>query len=150
MKVLIMKATILMIAENKLLLRVVLVIIMFFSFSYVQAGEPMQTPEHIVKELINAMEVNDAKRIQAVFADDATQEYQRWYARKKQGDKFRSWLKSDIIDVRGRVQNPVYQVDGNQVVVKGTYVNNDNYRNAADFLLVVKDGKIVSWTMRYE
>ncbi|WP_462156944.1 nuclear transport factor 2 family protein [Pseudoalteromonas sp. GB56] len=112
-----------------------------------QAGE--NSAEELVKELISAMNVHDAKRIRAVFADDATQEYQRWYARKKTGDAFWSWLQSDIIDLEGHVIEPEYSVDGNNVVVKGVYENNDGYSSAANFLIVVKDNKIASWTMRY-
>ncbi|WP_125254157.1 hypothetical protein [Pseudoalteromonas sp. J010] len=106
-------------------------------------------PKDIVTELVEAMAVNDSKRIKAVFSQEATQEYKRWWARKKQGDDFKKWLQSDIIDVHGRVLNPKLEVNDNQVIVTGTYVNNDNYKSTANFLFVVKEGKIVSWTIRY-
>lgn len=109
-----------------------------------------RTPEQVISELVSAMEANDAKHIRSLFAQNATQEYERWYARKKTGDKFRAWLESDIIDVHGRVTNPTLKADGKQVIVTGTYVNNDNYRSPADFLFIVEEGKIVSWTMRYD
>ena len=126
--------------------------IMIFSLGFFQAhaSDIVQTPDQVVSELISAMEANDAARIRAVFTENASQEYERWYARKKTGGKFWAWLKSDIIDVHGRVINPELKVDGNQVVLTGTYVNNDNYQSAADFLLVVENGKIISWTMRYD
>ncbi|ODP96385.1 hypothetical protein BGL48_04785 [Salinivibrio sp. SS3] len=109
-----------------------------------------RTPEQVISELVSAMEANDAEHIRSLFAENATQEYERWYARKKTGDKFRAWLESDIIDVHGRVTNPTLMVDDKQAIVTGTYVNNDNYRSPADFLFIVEDGKIVSWTMRYD
>lgn len=107
------------------------------------------SPEQVVSALISAMEANDADRIRSLFAEDATQEYERWYARKKSGDKFRAWLESDIIQVHGRVEAPALTANGNEVVVTGTYVNNDDYQSPADFLLVVENGQIISWTMRY-
>ncbi|OOE67534.1 hypothetical protein BZG20_05795 [Salinivibrio sp. IB868] len=109
-----------------------------------------RTPEQVISELVSAMEANDAEHIRSLFAENATQEYERWYARKKTGDKFRAWLESDIIDVHGRVTNPTLMADDKQAIVIGTYVNNDNYRSPADFLFIVEDGKIVSWTMRYD
>ncbi|MFU2511686.1 hypothetical protein [Pseudoalteromonas sp. ASV78] len=125
-------------------------LVLFFSFSHAQANDNEPTPKQIVLELISAMEVNDPQRIKAVFTDNSSQTYERWYAREKKDEKFRSWLKSDIIDVHGRVLNPKLQVDGNQVIVTGTYINNDSYKSTADFLFIVNNGKIVNWTMRYD
>lgn len=107
------------------------------------------TPTEAIAELLDAMDKNDAQRIRSAFSADASQLYERWYARKKRGEKFRSWLETDIIDVHGRVIDPEITVHANQVTVKGTYMNDDNYTNKADFLFVVEKGKVVSWTMRY-
>lgn len=108
------------------------------------------TPEQVVTALIRAMDANDADRIRSLFAEHATQKYERWYAFKKSGDKFRAWLESDIIAVHGQVKNPNIKADGNEVVVTGTYSNNDGYSSPANFLLLVENRKIVSWTMRYD
>lgn len=140
----------LIVTTNGFVLACVTILLIVLGLQAAQASDVTQTPVQVVAELISAMEVNDADRIRAVFADDATQEYERWYARKKTGDKFRAWLESDIIKMHGRVINPKLEAVSNKVVVTGTYVNNDNYRSAADFLLVVEKGKIVSWTMRYD
>jgi len=39
---------------------------------------------------------------------------------------------------------------GAEVVVTGTYVNNDNYESPANFRIVVEDGLIQRWTMRHD
>ena len=105
------------------------------------------TPESAVSELMSAMQANDAERIRAAFAEDASQAYGA--GSPKTGKAFRAWLQSDIIDRHGQVANPALAADGNQVVVTGEYRNNRNYRSAANFLFRVEDGKIVSWQMRY-
>jgi len=122
----------------------------FLLLSQAQASDLSLAPKQVVTELIEAMEANDAEKIRSLFSTNATQEYERWWTRKKQGDAFRKWLESDIISVHGRINNPVLKANGNELVVTGTYVNNDNYSSAADFLLVVENGKIMSWTMRYD
>lgn len=134
---------------NRLFPAFVVMMIVAFNISPAKASDT-QTPEQVVSALISAMEANDATRIRSLFAKNATQKYERWYAFNKSGDKFRAWLESDIIEVHGRVMEPKLKADGKEVVVTGTYVNNDNYKSAADFLIVVEEGKIVSWTMRYD
>jgi ketosteroid isomerase-like protein len=105
------------------------------------------TPEYIVTELMAAMQGNDGDRIRAVFADNAGQAYGS--GRAKTGDAFRAWLESDIINARGRVENPQVSSDGNSVIVTGQYRNAANYRSAANFLFTVEDGRITNWQMRY-
>ena len=127
---------------------IVFFLLPFFSATY--AADLKSNPEQVVTELLKSMEANDAAKIRSLFSKNATQEYERWWSRKKQGDDFREWLESDIIAVHGRVTNPSVKATGNEVVVTGTYTNNDGYSSPADFLLVVEGGQIVSWTMRYE
>lgn len=110
-------------------------------------GESNTSPEAVAQELIEAMAANDAERIRAIFADDAEQAYGD--GAPKSGEVFRAWLESDIIESQGRVESPVFSEDGNSVVVTGQYQNNSGYSSAADFLLIIEDGKIVSWQMRY-
>lgn len=105
------------------------------------------SPEEVVGELVAAMEANEADRIRAVFAEDASQAYGG--GNPKSGDDFRAWLESDIIEPHGRVEDAQLAVDGNAVVVTGQYRNNGGYSSAADFLMMVEDGQIVSWQMRY-
>jgi len=57
-------------------------------------------------------------------------------------------LESDIIRREGWVDDPELDVEGEEVVVTGTY-RSKGYQNEADFLFVVKDGLITSWQMRY-
>lgn len=121
-----------------------------FSFQNSVFAKEEPTPKAVVTALLNAMKNNNAEQIRAVFADNASQEYERWYKRKNSGDRFKSWLESDIINVHGQVIEPALKMMGNQVVVTGTYKNNDGYSSPANFLLVVEQGKIVSWTMRYD
>lgn len=138
-------------------LLVILLIIKVFVFTTLPAQatdseniDKMYSPEHVVLALLSAMEANNGPRIRSLFANNATQNYERWYAMQKRGDKFRAWLESDIIEVQGRVVAPKFNVDGERVIVTGTYINNNDYKSAADFLFIVKDGKILSWTMRYD
>ncbi|WP_300581889.1 hypothetical protein [uncultured Pseudoalteromonas sp.] len=135
------------IPKARLLLLSVLVVCTFQNSVFAKE-EP--TPKEVVTVLLNAMKNNNEEQIRAVFADNASQEYERWYKRKNSGDRFKSWLESDIINVHGQVIEPVLKMTGNQVVVTGTYKNNDGYSSPANFLLVVEQGKIVSWTMRYD
>ena len=135
------------IPKARLLLLSVLVVYTFQNSVFAKE-EP--TPKEVVTVLLNAMKNNNAEQIRAVFADNASQEYERWYKRKNSGDRFKSWLESDIINVHGQVIEPALKVSGNQVVVTGTYKNNDGYSSPANFLLVVEQGKVVSWTMRYD
>lgn len=134
---------------NKIAVALISMMILATGVSTLNASEP-QTPEQIISALISAMEANDAERIRSLFSENSTQKYERWYAFKKSGEKFRAWLESDIIEVHGRVKSPHIKANGNQVAVTGTYSNNDGYSAPANFLLVVEGGKIVSWTMRYD
>lgn len=125
------------------------IFLLLMGISQAYANESFPSSEEVVTELISSMENNDAKKIRSLFSVNATQEYEKWWKRKNQGDDFRAWLESDIISIHGHVKNAVIQADGNQVVVTGIYENNDNYKSPADFLLIVEGGKIISWTMRY-
>ena len=115
-----------------------------------QANDLSGTSKQVVTQLIEAMDANDAEKIRSLFSADATQEYERWWSRKKKGDKFREWLESDIVSVHGRVNNPEIKASGQEVVVTGTYENNDDYSSPANFLLTVENERITSWTMRYD
>jgi len=108
--------------------------------------ENMKNPEEMVKKLIEAMKVNDGNKIKSLFHENASQAYGD--GPSKSGKKFFSWLDSDIIDRKGHVENAKYAVDGNSVVVTGQY-SSIGYTNKANFLFSVKDGKIMSWQMRY-
>lgn len=103
--------------------------------------------EALVRELLDAMLVNDGARIRAVFAHDARQVYGD--GRPKSGDAFFAWLKSDIIDQHGQVANPQLTNRGTEIVVTGQYRNKSGYSSAANFLINVRNGKIASWQMRY-
>lgn len=105
------------------------------------------TPQAVVQELVDAMQVNDADRIRAVFAQDAQQAYGA--GSPKSGDAFRAWLESDIIAPHGRVEGADLAVDGASVVVTGQYRNDNGYTSAADFLFTVEADRIISWQMRY-
>ena len=106
------------ISKARLLLLSVLVVFIFQNSVFAKE-EP--TPKAVVTALLNAMKNNNAEQIRAVFADNASQEYERWYKRKNSGDRFKSWLESDIINVHGQVIEPALKMMGNQVVVTGTY-----------------------------
>lgn len=108
--------------------------------------ENMKNPKEIVKSLIEAMKENDGDKIKSLFDENASQAYGD--GPSKSGKKFFSWLDSDIIDRKGHVENANYKVDGNKVVVTGQY-SSIGYTNKANFLFSVKDGKIMSWQMRY-
>lgn len=123
--------------------------VLFHASASELSEETANNPEQVVKQLITAMAENNAPKIKAAFAEDATQLYGRWYARKKTGASFWDWLESDIIKTQGKVVEPKYQVDANSVIVRGTFQNNNGYRSPADFLFTVRDGKITSWTIRY-
>lgn len=104
------------------------------------------SPESIIKSLIAAMSSKDAQKIRSLFDKNASQAYGNSPA--KSGKAFFSWLESDIIEREGMVAHPEFKVDQNQVIVTGQY-SSKGYTNKADFLFKVKDGKIVSWQMRY-
>ena len=101
----------------------------------------------VVRALIDAMRLEDGARIRALFAPDASQAYGD--AKPKSGSEFFAWLESDIIDRKGQVENPRFAVHGNEVIVTGQYLNGRGYRSAANFRIVVDNGRIVSWQMRY-
>lgn len=106
----------------------------------------MNNPEQIIKSLIGAMKTNDADKIKSLFNENASQAYGD--GPSKSGKAFFSWLDSDIIDRKGHVENANYSVQENNVVVTGQY-SSIGYTNKANFLFTVKDGKIMSWKMRY-
>jgi len=110
------------------------------------AEEPQADPESVVRALLEAMQEKNAEQIRSLFAEDASQAYGS--GRAKSGEAFFRWLQSDIIDREGRVENPTLEVDGNTVVVKGTY-RSRGYSSKADFLMTVEEGRITSWRMRY-
>lgn len=93
------------------------------------------------------MKANDGARIRALFAPQARQAYGD--GRPKTGPAFFAWLDSDIIDRKGRVEDPQLAVNGNEVIVTGRFRNSRGYSSAANFRLVVEAGRIVSWQMRY-
>lgn len=114
------------------------------------SDEASDNPEQVVERLITAMAENDAPKIRSAFTEDATQLYERWYARKKTGSSFWQWLESDIINTQGKVVEPKYRTNANSVIVTGHFENNEGYRSPADFLFTVRSGKITSWTIRYD
>lgn len=113
-------------------------------------AEEALSPKLVVSQLMDALQANDAERIRASFSVDATQLYERWWAREKSGDSFRAWLESDIISTHGKVQNANISADENRVVVTGEFENNSGYSAPADFLFEIEGNKIISWTIRYD
>ncbi len=107
---------------------------------------PLSEPEVVVRELIEAMQANDAERIRSLFDANASQAYGDGGA--KSGEEFFRWLDSDIIERQGRVENAQLAVNGNEVVVTGQY-QSIGYTSPANFLLTVENGRITSWRMRY-
>ena len=101
----------------------------------------------VVRALVDAMKRNDAARIRALFAPQAQQAYGD--GRPKSGPAFFAWLESDIIDRKGQVDDAQFKVNGSEVIVTGQFRNSRGYRAAANFRLVVENGQIVSWQMRY-
>lgn len=101
----------------------------------------------VVRALIDAMKANDGARIRALFAPDASQVYGD--ARPKSGPAFFAWLESDIIERNGQVDNAQFAVNGHEVIVTGQFMNSRGYRSAANFRIVVDNGRIAHWQMRY-
>ena len=101
----------------------------------------------VVRSLVDAMKTNDAARIRTLFAPDASQAYGN--GRPKSGAAFFAWLESDIIERKGQVDDAQFAVNGDEVIVTGQFSNSRGYRAAANFRLVVDNGRIVSWQMRY-
>ena len=106
-----------------------------------------QTADAPVRALIEAMAAGDAARIRAQFAPNATQAYGADGPMKSAAATAR-WLETDIIERNGKVTNPQFAVNGNQVVVRGDY-SSRGYSSKADFLFTVENGLITSWRMRY-
>jgi hypothetical protein len=111
------------------------------------ASADERSPEATARALVEAMAANDAARLRALFAANASQAYGSGKA--KSGADFFAWLQSDIIDAKGRVDDASYATSGQEVVITGQFGNRRGYRAAANFLLVVQQGKIESWRMRY-
>lgn len=101
----------------------------------------------VVRALVDAMKANDAARIRALFAPNASQAYGD--GRPKSGPAFFAWLDSDIIERKGQVDDAQFAVNGDEVIVTGQFRNSRGYRAAANFRIVVDNGRIVSWQMRY-
>ena len=100
-----------------------------------------------VRALIEAMEAGDAARIRAQFSPNATQAYGA-DGRMKTPAATARWLESDIISRNGKVTNPEFSENGNEVIVRGQY-SSQGYSSKADFLFTVENGLITSWRMRY-
>lgn len=105
------------------------------------------TAEGPVRALMNAMLAQDAAAIRAQFAPNATQAYGA-DGKMKDPAATAKWLESDIIQRRGRVENPEFTVNGREVVVRGQYTA-VGYTSKANFLFTVENGLITSWRMRY-
>lgn len=135
---------------NILFLGLFLQILLLFSANLHAEDIKVKTSEEVVSKFLEALQKNDAPSIRKAFADNASQLYERWYAREKTGDKFRAWLESDIIKTHGKVENPTLSVDGDSVIVTGQFENNQGYTSPADFLFEINKGKIVKWTIRYD
>ena len=101
----------------------------------------------VVRALVDAMKRNDAARIRTLFAPQAQQAYGD--GRPKSGPAFFAWLESDIIERKGQVDEAQFTVNGSEVIVTGQFRNSRGYRAAANFRLVVENGRIISWQMRY-
>ena len=100
-----------------------------------------------VRALIDAMAAGNAPGIRAQFSPQATQAYGA-DGRMKSAAATARWLETDLIERDGKVTNPVYTVNGNEVVVRGQY-SSRGYSSQADFLFTVEGGLITSWRMRY-
>lgn len=105
-----------------------------------------RTPEEIVADLIDAMAVNDADRIAALFGENAQQAYGRRSPRT--GAAFRDWLQSDIIAVHGRLEDAQLSSEGGTVMATGRYRNDNGYESDADFLFEIEEGRIIRWIVR--
>lgn len=101
----------------------------------------------VVRSLVEAMNQNDGVRIRALFAPQASQAYGD--GRPKSGPTFFAWLESDIIERKGQVDDAKFMENGSEVIITGQFRNSRGYRSAANFRLVVEQGRIVSWQMRY-
>lgn len=101
----------------------------------------------VVRALVDAMKHNDGARIRALFAPQASQAYGD--GQPKSGPAFFAWLQSDIIERKGQLDQALLTVNGSEVIVTGQFHNSRGYRAAANFRLVVENGRIVSWQMRY-
>lgn len=110
------------------------------------AAEPSDAGS-VARALVDAMKHNDGTRIRALFAPQASQAYGD--GRPKSGPAFFAWLESDIIDRKGQVDEAQFTVNGGEVIVTGQFRNSRGYRAAANFRLVVENGRIVSWQIRY-
>ena len=100
-----------------------------------------------VRALIAAMQAEDAAAIRAQFAPTATQAYGE-DGRMKTAAATARWLETDIISRQGKVADPEFTVNGNEVVVRGQY-SARGYTSKANFLFTVDGGLITSWRMRY-
>lgn len=100
-----------------------------------------------VRALIEAMAAGDAARIRAQFSPNATQAYGA-EGRMKSPAATARWLETDIIARNGKVTDPEFSVNGNEVVVRGQY-SSRGYSSKADFLFTIESGLITNWRMRY-
>lgn len=122
--------------------------ILCFAFS-LSAPTAHAQPEGIdapVRALIDAMEAEDATRIREQFSPHATQAY-GVDGRMKTPEATARWLETDIISRNGKVADPEFSVNGNEVVVRGQY-SSMGYTSTANFLFTVEDGLITSWRIR--
>lgn len=101
-----------------------------------------------VKELIDAMQKEDAARIRAQFSNKATQAYGA-DGKMKSAEETKTWIGTDIVDRKGKVENPQFNVLSDTVVVVTGQYKSIGYTNKANFLFTVENGLITSWRMRY-
>lgn len=101
-----------------------------------------------VKDLMDAMQKEDAAKIRAQFSNNATQAY-GVEGKMKSAEETKAWIETDIIDRKGKVENPKFDViSATEIVVTGQY-KSIGYTNKANFLFTVENGLITSWRMRY-
>lgn len=101
-----------------------------------------------IKELIDAMQKEDAARIRAQFSKNATQAYGA-DGKMKSSEETKTWIETDIINRKGKLENSTFDLVSNtEVVVTGQY-KSIGYTNKANFLFTVENGLITSWRMRY-
>ncbi|MCU0390830.1 MAG: nuclear transport factor 2 family protein [Thermoflexibacter sp.] len=100
----------------------------------------------VVQNFINAINANDRNAVAPLLAANAGYAYSLTGALNT-GERFRSWLESDLFAPRAVIQMETVTQNGNVVRIQGRWGRNGNATNRADYYFTVENGLITAWRL---
>ena len=100
----------------------------------------------VVQSFINAINANDRSAVAPLIATNAGYAYSLTGALNT-GERFQSWLESDLFAPRAVIQMETVTQNGNVVRIQGRWGRNGNATNRADYYFTVENGLITAWRL---